>query len=74
MNALIFLGNIRLDGKPVGRSYPRVIGYVEQFDMHFPLQTVEEAFEFAATSRLPAGVSKQERKKIVDGVITLLEV
>ena len=83
-------GNVRLEGKPIGLSYPRVIGmscdrlglrsssaytgYVEQFDMHYPLQTVEEAFMFAARSRLPRAYLDTKRKEVVDSVIALLEM
>ncbi len=41
-------GTILLNGQKPGPNLSRIIGYVEQQDIHTPTQTVLEAFEFSA--------------------------
>jgi ABC-type multidrug transport system ATPase subunit len=55
-------GKMLINGKPLTSSYPRLIGYVEQFDMHFPMQTVQEALWFAAVTRLPSALPKSQKE------------
>jgi ABC-type multidrug transport system ATPase subunit len=50
-------GDIYANGRPVEqRSWSRVMGYVEQTDVHSHGQTVEEALWISARLRLPASV------------------
>jgi len=51
-------------GKPLDHSYPRIIGYVEQFDIMFPFQTVIEAVRFAAESRLPVREEEERIRRV----------
>lgn len=37
-------GEMLLNGKPLDRSYPRIIGYVEQFDIMFPFQVTNAEY------------------------------
>lgn len=39
-------GNIRIDGRVPDAAYRRMIGYVEQTDLHFAQQTVLEALQY----------------------------
>ncbi len=41
-------GTVLLNGRKAGSNLSRVIGYVEQQDIHSPTQTVLEALEFSA--------------------------
>jgi ABC-type multidrug transport system ATPase subunit/ABC-type multidrug transport system permease subunit len=67
-------GEITFGGHPLPKSYKRCIGYVEQFDVHYPLATVLEAVTFAANSRLPASVSATERTAIINSIIDLMDL
>lgn len=49
-------------------------GYSEQSDVHVPQATVREALEFSAALRLPPHTVVTERKRVVDGVLALLEL
>jgi ABC-type multidrug transport system ATPase subunit len=68
-------GAITINGRPKDpESFARLTGYVEQTDVHVPLQTVGEALRFAAALRLPAGFSSQEREELVRVVAGLVEL
>lgn len=67
-------GKILVDGRAPDASYRRLIGYVEQTDMHFAHQTVLEALNFAAECRLPSYITAEQRKEIVSGVLDLLNL
>ena len=68
-------GAIALNGFPKdGRTFNRVAAYVEQNDMHMPLQTVREALEFSAALRLPADVPATTRAAFVDEVMAQMEL
>jgi hypothetical protein len=50
-------GEILVNGRPTDANLSRVIGYVEQQDLHVPTQTILEAIEFSAFVRsLPSNV------------------
>ncbi len=54
-------GSIMVNGHPKDqRSWSRVVGYVEQADVHSPGATVEEALWFSARLRLPQSVSDEQ--------------
>lgn len=50
----------------------RVSGYVMQDDLLFAHITVEETLQYAAELRLPADMTKEEKKNRVDDVINQL--
>jgi len=50
------------------------IGFVTQDDVLFPQLTVEETLVFAAFLRLPAFMSKQQKRDRVDAIITELNL
>lgn len=54
-------GTIMVNGHPkVQRTWSRVVGYVEQMDIHTAAQTVVEALWFSARLRLPPTVSDKQ--------------
>jgi ATP-binding cassette subfamily G (WHITE) protein 2 (SNQ2) len=67
-------GEIKVDGRPLGKSFKRTTGYVSQVDLHEPHQTVREALIFSALLRQPAEVPEEEKIAYVDTVIELLEL
>ena len=68
-------GSITLNGFPKdSRTFNRVAAYVEQNDMHMPLQTVREAIEFSAALRLPSEVPAATRAAFVDEVMAQMEL
>jgi ABC-type multidrug transport system ATPase subunit len=50
------------------------IGFVTQDDVLFPQLTVEETLVFAAFLRLPARMSKQQKRDRVDAIISELNL
>ncbi|EKX34927.1 hypothetical protein GUITHDRAFT_48863, partial [Guillardia theta CCMP2712] len=56
------------------RSFARISGYVEQTDIHIPTQTVREALLFSARHRLPAETTEEDKQKVVEAVIDLVEL
>jgi hypothetical protein len=50
------------------------IGFVTQDDVLFPQLTVEETLVFAAFLRLPACMSKQQKRDRVDAIIAELNL
>lgn len=68
-------GGITTNGRPKdARAFARVMGYVEQTDVHAPLATVGEALRFAAALRLPAAAAPAEREALVRQVVGLVEL
>ncbi|CAE7930022.1 ABCG36, partial [Symbiodinium sp. KB8] len=68
-------GDIKINGEDALKGqFSRLMGYVEQDDIHNAFTTVREALEFSAKLRLPKSVSKDLRSKFVDEVIDLLEL
>jgi len=68
-------GTITANGRPLNRSaFASKMGYVEQSDLHVPLQTVGEALRFAARLRLPVEFPAREREALVVGVMGLVEL
>ena len=74
-NSGIAGGAIALNGFPKdARTFNRVAAYVEQNDLHMPLQTVREALEFSAALRLPGSVPPTTRAAFVVEVMAQMEL
>lgn len=50
-------GEILINGHKIDKYFNRMVGYVEQQDIHIPTQTVREAIEFSAMVSSPSGNS-----------------
>ena len=62
-------GEQRLNGKRKGEAtLARVMGYVEQNDVHTPALTVIESLRFSAHLRLGRNVNKRSEVEFVDNV------
>jgi hypothetical protein len=62
-------GEQKLNGKKKTKAtLARVMGYVEQSDIHTPALTVMESLTFSAHLRLPRNVNKRSEAKFVDNV------
>jgi len=70
------IGEIQVNGFPKEqRTFSRVMGYVEQTDVHSPHSTVREALLFSATLRLPyKQVTAAQREVFVEDMLALLEL
>lgn len=54
-------GHLLVNGQPIVKSsWSRVVGYVEQMDVHTPAQTVIEALWFSGRLRLSPKVPDQQ--------------
>lgn len=68
-------GDIMVNGHPKDQAtLSRVMGYVEQMDIHTPAQTVIEALLFSARLRLPGSTSMEKVKAYVDEVVDLVDL
>ncbi|KAG0515046.1 hypothetical protein BDA96_10G245400 [Sorghum bicolor] len=67
-------GQITYNDTPYSPCLKRRIGFVTQDDVLFPQLTVEETLVFAAFLRLPACMSKQQKRDRVDAIITELNL
>src|SRR4051794_14391970 len=66
-------GKRLLDGRTYNRGVlKRMAGYVMQDDLLFPELTVKETLRYAAFLRMPAKMSRREKKKKVKAVIQQL--
>lgn len=71
----LITGDIRVNGFPKEQStFARVMGYVEQTDVHMPQATVSEACHFSAHLRLPTTVQRAARKAFVEEIMALVEL
>jgi ABC-type multidrug transport system ATPase subunit len=71
----IVTGALKLNGQPATHAMlSSTSGYSEQSDVHVPQATVREALDFSAALRLPPSLHADERNRIVDGVLALLEL
>ena len=62
-------GEQKLNGQPKDKAtLARVMGYVEQDDIHTPALTVYESLRFSAHLRLNRDVNKRSEKAFVDDV------
>ncbi|PNW84179.1 hypothetical protein CHLRE_04g224500v5 [Chlamydomonas reinhardtii] len=68
-------GTITVNGhKAEPRAWSRVMGYVEQFDIHTPAQTVLEALHFSARLRLPQSFSDAQVRSYVEEVAEIVDL
>lgn len=67
-------GERLVNGRPLDSSFQRSIGYVQQQDLHLETSTVREALRFSAYLRQPRSVSKAEKDKYVEYLISFLEM
>lgn len=63
-----------MDGQPLPKSFRRLMGYVQQQDIHLPTQTVREALQMTARLRRPQDVPIGEKDAYVETVIGMLEL
>lgn len=57
------------------KAFSRVMGYVEQIDVHSPFSTVKEALHYSAILRLPYHeVNATRREAFVNEVASMLEL
>ena len=62
-------GEQKLNGRAKNKAtLARVMGYVEQNDIHTPALTVIESLKFSAHLRLDRNVKKRQENKFVDDV------
>lgn len=68
-------GEQRMNGDPKRRaSLARVMGYVEQTDIHSPSATVFEALLFSATLRLERNVNERTKRAFAENVLALVDL
>ena len=68
-------GDIFVNGRPKEAvSFARIVGYVEQMDIHSPHATVYEALSFSAHLRQASSVSRADKSEFVERVIEMLEL
>ncbi|KAL8688194.1 MAG: hypothetical protein Q9218_005832, partial [Villophora microphyllina] len=67
-------GEMLIDGKPLGKEFQRVTGFVEQQDIHDGTSTIREAIEFSATLRQDRHIPHDEKMAYVKEIIDLLEL
>ena len=65
-------GDILINGRIPGPSFPRRTGYVQQQDLHLNTATVREALQFSAVLRQSRSVTKAEKLEYVEEVIQML--
>ncbi|XP_072994199.1 pleiotropic drug resistance protein 3-like isoform X2 [Typha latifolia] len=71
----ILEGEIRIGGYPkVQKTFTRISGYCEQFDIHSPQITVEESVAFSAWLRLPPEINSKTRNEFVNEVLEAIEL
>lgn len=71
----IVTGDLLVNGHPKDQAtWSRVVGYVEQTDVHSAGLTVEESLLFSAALRLASGVSRTQRDACVQEVLTVTEL
>jgi len=74
-NTGVVEGKIMVNGStPTKTEFARVTGYVEQFDSLLPTDTVRETLLFAAHLRLPADISAEIKRRIVEEVLDILDL
>lgn len=68
-------GTITISGYPKRqKTFARIAGYCEQFDIHSPHVTVFESLQYSAWLRLPREVDKEARQLFVEEVMELVEL
>ncbi|KAI4252495.1 MAG: hypothetical protein L6R42_007937, partial [Xanthoria sp. 1 TBL-2021] len=67
-------GDMLVDGKPLGKEFQRITGFVEQQDIHDGTATIREAIEFSAILRQERHISTADKMAYVEEIIELLEL
>jgi len=68
-------GDIIVNGHPVNQaSWSRVVGYVEQQDIHTPSATVIESLQTSARLRLPPSISNEDIRIYLDEVVDIIDL
>eukprot|EP00798_Chlamydomonas_sp_ICE-L_P016439 gene16439-22657_t len=68
-------GTMTLNGYPkVQKTFARVMGYVEQFDIHSSQATVHEALMFSGKMRLPNDTAHEVSTDFINEVMELVEL
>ncbi|GME58261.1 ABC transporter-like protein [Neofusicoccum parvum] len=65
-------GDVLVNGLPLGPSFQRRTGYVQQQDLHLAEATVREALRFSALLRQPSTVPVEEKYAYVEKIIASL--
>ncbi|KAL8131450.1 ABC transporter G family member 9 [Apium graveolens] len=65
-------GTITFNGKPFSNSMKRNTGFVTQDDVMYPHLTVTETLVYTALLRLPSSITKEEKVRHAQNVITQL--
>ncbi|KAL1961696.1 hypothetical protein VTN77DRAFT_1300 [Rasamsonia byssochlamydoides] len=68
----VITGDMLVNGSPLGRSFQRETGYVQQQDIHLAEATVREALRFSALLRQPKDIPVQEKYEYVEKIIAAL--
>lgn len=68
-------GDILVNGHPkVQESWSRVVGYIQQQDIHSAQATVREALAFSARLRLPESITDVQVEAIVEQTLQVVEL
>ncbi|EGG18231.1 ABC transporter G family protein [Cavenderia fasciculata] len=67
-------GQILINGQPRNKYFPRMSAYVEQLDVLPPTQTVREAIQFSARTRLPAEMLDKAKMAFVENILDTLNL
>ncbi|KAL8894542.1 MAG: hypothetical protein Q9192_004232 [Flavoplaca navasiana] len=70
----IVSGDMLVDGKPLGKEFQRITGFVEQQDIHDGTATIREAIEFSAILRQERHIPTADKMAYVEEIIELLEL
>lgn len=70
----IVSGEMLVDGRPLGKEFQRITGFVEQQDLHDGTSTIREAIEFSAILRQERHIPQQDKLAYVEEIIDLLEL
>ncbi|KAH6876732.1 ABC-2 type transporter-domain-containing protein [Thelonectria olida] len=70
----VVTGDMFVNGAPLGASFQRTTGYVQQQDLHLETATVRESLRFSADLRQPRSVSQKEKYEYVEKVISMLNM
>ncbi len=70
----VVTGDMLVNGNPMGSSFERRTGYVQQQDIHIAQLTVKESLIFSAKLRRPQSVPEQEKIDYVEMVMKILHM
>ena len=70
----VVTGDMLINGNPMGTSFERRTGYVQQQDLHISQLTVRESLLFSARLRRPKSVPDAEKVEYVDMVMKILHM